>query len=147
MTGIRLERAHGSYLLPRFERARVADVMRHGVISCAPDTSLQTVARIMSGSHVHSVVVMADDEDRSWGIVSDMDVLGAAAPGAEELLARDVAATDVVTVNPSETLERAAQLLREHECAHLIVVAPGSGAPVGVVSTLDIAGAIAWGEG
>ena len=147
MSGLELERSHGSFVAPRFEHAHVYDVMRHGVISCAPETSLQTVARMMSSYHVHAVVVTTgQDSGMPWGIVSDIDVLSAAAPSAEDLTAGEIAATDVLTVSPEEALTRTAQLMREHECTHVIVVDPSAGRPVGVVSTLDIAGALAWGE-
>jgi CBS domain-containing protein len=42
-------------------------------------------------------------------------------------------------VSPRESLLRAAQLMTEHATAHLIVVDPESGRPVGVLSTLDVA--------
>jgi CBS domain-containing protein len=45
-----------------------------------------------------------------------------------------------------ETLERAAQLMNEHEITHLVVVDPSTKDPVGVLSTLDIAGVVAWGQ-
>jgi CBS domain-containing protein len=44
----------------------------------------------------------------------------------------------------SEPLVRAAQLMVEHQLTHLIVVSEAR--PVGVVSTLDVAGCMAWGE-
>ena len=47
----------GSYLMPSFQHARVADAMRPGLISCPPDSSMRDVARIMSTNHVHAVVV------------------------------------------------------------------------------------------
>jgi CBS domain-containing protein len=64
-------------------------------------------------------------------------------PGFEELTAGDVAATDMVVVQPDDTIEHAAQLMAEHDTAHLIVASPESGQPVGIVSSLDIARALA----
>ena len=142
--------ARGSFLAPSFEHARVADEMRHGLIACAPDTPLRDVARMMTTNHVHAVVVVdreADGDTIPWGVVSDIDVLGVAEPGAESLTAGEVAATPALMVAPEDPLERAAQLMREHATSHLIVVEPRTGQPVGVLSTLDIAGALAWGEG
>jgi CBS domain-containing protein len=57
------------------------------------------------------------------------------------LTAGNLAALDVVTILPDEQLGRAAQLLGEHDIAHLIVVQDG--APVGILSTLDVAEAVA----
>jgi CBS domain-containing protein len=37
--------------------------------------------------------------------------------------------------------------MADHNVSHLVVVQPHSGQPVGVLSTLDIAGVLAWGGG
>jgi CBS domain-containing protein len=52
----------------------------------------------------------------------------------------------LLTVAADKTLERAAQLMAEHEVTHLLVLASGSGGPLGVLSSLDVAGVIAWGR-
>jgi CBS domain-containing protein len=140
----------GSYLTPAFEHARVSDAMRAGVITCPPDTSLKAVARMMATYHIHSVVVRGADFERagseeSWGIVSDLDMVAAGAD-ADERTAASACATEVVTVKPDETLERAAQLMTEHDLAHLVVVDPSTKDPIGILSTLDIAGVVAWGR-
>jgi CBS domain-containing protein len=49
----------------------------------------------------------------------------------------------VVVVKPDDSIEHAAQLMAEHDTAHLIVASPETGRPVGVVSSLDIARALA----
>jgi CBS domain-containing protein len=135
--------APGSSLMPRFDHARVEDVMRHGVISCGPEDSLRAVARIMSSYHVHSVVVAFGGD--VWGVVSAVDVLEAIGTPRERKSAGEIAATEVITVTAEESLEEAARLMREHKITHVIVTGEG-GRPVGVVSTLDIAGTLAWGE-
>lgn len=144
-----IQTAPGSYLLPRYENAKVADVMRHGVITCSAETSLRTVARMMSSYHVHAIVVTEDNgagELSPWGLVSDFDVLSAAHPGAEELKAGQVSRSAAVMVSPADSLAHAAGLMREHGTGHLVVIDPESARPLGVVSTLDVAGALAWGE-
>ena len=136
--------------MPAFERATVADVMRPGVMSCAPDAPLLTVAQTMATHHVHSVVVAGIATDAAggdhlvWGLVSDMDVVRAAESGIEGHTAADAARTEVVTVDPSTSLAEAAKLMDQHDTAHLIVTSGGQ--PAGVVSSLDIAGALAWGR-
>lgn len=137
--------------MPAFERATVADVMRPGVMSCAPDAPLLTVAQTMATHHVHSVVVagLARDDDGGdhfvWGLVSDMDIVRAAESGIEGHTAADAARTEVVTVEPATPLSEAAALMDAHATAHLIVVSGGR--PTGVISSLDLAGALAWGRG
>jgi len=138
----------GSYLTPSFERARVYDAMRFGIFTCPPDMRLRDVARMMAAHHVHCVEVIelggSDGTDtRGWGVISDLDLVRA---GARDGIARDAAATELVTIASDETLERAAQIMGEHDVAHLIVVQPHSDKPVGVLSSLDVAGVLAWGE-
>lgn len=116
--------------------------MRLGVVSCPPDTPLREVARIMATYRIHSVVVTAMPKGAPLRVISAVDVAaGAATPDAP---AHTVARTKVLTVNPENPLERAAQLMAEHDVAHLVVVQPHSGDPVGIVSALDVAGALAW---
>jgi CBS domain-containing protein len=50
-----------------------------------------------------------------------------------------------VTVAADESLERAAQLMAEHQVSHLVVIQPHPGHPVGVLSALDLAGVLASG--
>ena len=62
----------------------------------------------------------------TWGIVSDLDLMAGLRPGVEAT-AGELAASDVVVVDPSDTLEHAAQLMAEHDSAHLVVVSPETG--------------------
>lgn len=140
----------GSYLAPSLEEATVADAMRTGVMSCTADVPAFTVARMMATHHIHSVVVdrvshdPVQGERHAWGVVSDMDLLVAARAGIEGLTAGDLSANEPVTVAPSLALAEALRLMEEHKTAHLIV--SDAGRPVGVLSTLDIAGVLAWGR-
>ena len=124
--------------------------MRAGIISCGPETDLATVARMMATNHVHAVVVSGTEltarggEHLTWGIVTALDLVAAALAGVEAPEAGAIASTEIVTVDVQEPLERAAQLMVEHQLTHLLVVARAR--PVGILSTLDVAGCLAWGE-
>jgi CBS domain-containing protein len=125
-------------------RAFVADAMRPGVLSCPSDTSLRDVARIMAVHRIHCVVVgdiRAADGD--WSVLSDLDLAGAVESATEDTTAGEIAATDPISLPPTATLDDAARLMAEHEVAHIVIVDPRSRAPVGVVSTLDVALALA----
>jgi CBS domain-containing protein len=113
--------------------------MQLGLFECTPETDLRSVAQLMASKRIHCVVVAGD----RWGIVSDIDLMRALEPGLEDITAGDVAATDFVIVRPDDSLEHAAQLMAEHETAHLIVVSPDTGRPAGMLSTLDVARALA----
>jgi CBS domain-containing protein len=145
-SGTTMQPLQHTFTAPPFEQAAVLDAMRAGVISCPPDTPLREVARIMATYRIHSVVVSDLDGDRPWGIVSDADIAGAAREDVDACSARDVARTELVTIRADEPLARAAQLMTEHEVGHLVVVQAPSGRPVGVLSTLDVAGVLAWGD-
>lgn len=138
--------AEGSYLVPRFEHARVGDAMRHGILGCAPEDSLRSVAQTMALQHVHTVVVVSG-EGRMEGILSDRDLLAALLErdGARRA-AKEVAERNVETVSSEETLVNAAALMRRRGVGHLVVVDAHSGIPSGMLSALDIAGILAWGE-
>lgn len=139
----------GSYRMPRFEHARVADVMRIGTLTCPANASLREVARTMASHHIHSVVVQRLDEaggPRSWQLLSDLDLVRAPQNGdPDDLTAGEVARSEPLTVTGEDSLERATQLMTEHATAHLIVVDPHNGLPIGMVSSLDVAGTLAWG--
>ena len=123
----------------------VADAMHRGVVTLSPLADLREVAAALAAHRIHSVVIIDEgppgaDDDRLWGIVSDIDLMrGIGSP--VRLDAGNLAALDVVTVAPGDDLGRAAQLMAEHDVTHLVVM--DGGRPVGVVSTLDVARAAA----
>jgi CBS domain-containing protein len=141
----------GSYLTPSFDKARVSDAMRAGVVTCQAETPLTDVARMMATHHIHSVVVTGAWTDRRdpempWGVLTDLDLMRAG-PAADDRTAGMSCAPEVLTVKPDDSLERARELMVEHHAAHVLVVDSDKGRPVGVLSTLDLAGIIAWGRG
>jgi CBS domain-containing protein len=141
------EQVEGSYVTPSIEHATVKDAMRPEVLTCPPDASLRDVARTMASEHVHSVIVSdGNTAERKWAIVSDMDVLRAAREDIDERTASWAAVSEFLSVAPDEKLERAVQMMIEHDVTHLVVVDPGADKAVGVLSTLDVAGLLAWGR-
>jgi CBS domain-containing protein len=127
---------------------RAIDAMHPGMISCPPETSLRTVARMMASYRVHAIIVHAHDGEElpsggEWGVVTDADLVRAALDDdLDTLTALQVAATPVLTVATVDPLLRAMQLMVEHEVAHVIVIEQHSGRPIGVLSTLDLARAL-----
>jgi CBS domain-containing protein len=142
------EQAPSSRPSSALSRTRVAEAMHEGVFACSEEASLASVARQMSEQRIHALVVSGvptdSGEDRhTWGIVSDLDLLRAELAGTRHLTAGQIAAMEFLTVDAGETVERAAQLMTEHEVTHLVVVDPQTGHAAGVVSTHDIARVIA----
>jgi len=123
--------------------------MHAGLVSCSLDTPLQAVARMMATYRVHAVLVATHNGDevtggRPWGLISDLDLIRAAKTAdVATMRARDVAETPIVMVASDHELSHAAELMAERAVSHLLVVEPHSGRPFGVLSTLDLARALA----
>ena len=136
-----------SHRIRRLEELRVLDAMHPGMVSCPPDTPLRTVARMMATYRIHAILVHSDGgsrADEGWSVVTDADLVRAAREvDFDEVTAERIAASPVLVVTTVDPLEHAIQLMVEHEVTHLIVVERHSARPLGVVSTLDVARALA----
>jgi len=135
-----------------FEAAAVGDAMTHGVISCAPETPLRVVARMMATYGVHAIFVFehadeAEDAPQLWAVVSDLDLVAATQLDLDTLTAGATAVTPLVSVGADSSIAEAGSLMAQYGIAHLAVTKPGARRPVGVISTIDIARAIAAGHG
>jgi len=120
-----------------FTEALVADVMHGPVITCSPETPIQLVAQTMADEHVHAIVVTGI-EGTAWGVLTALDIAAAAAEEGTDYVAREVAATEPVTISVFMSLSEAARIMVEHQVNH-VLVADSGGRPVGVVSTGDVA--------
>ena len=129
----------------RLAATPVRAAMQLGLFTCAPDDPIAGVARTMAEQSIHCVVVTGiarrshGGERLGWGIVSDLDLMAALHCAEETATVGEVAGTEIVTVSPLESLAVAAGLMAEHQTAHLVVVSPQTGRPVGMLSTLDVA--------
>ena len=83
---------------PALGTLRVIDAMHPALITCSPDSSLRTIARMMATYRVHAILVTAHGDEElagggHWGIVSDADLLRASQAGnIDEDRARTLAA-------------------------------------------------------
>lgn len=131
------------------ESARVADAMHEGVLACPPETPLRAVARMMAHHRVHSLVVLGDpklyQDERLWGVVSDLDLVRALGAGRAGATAGEIASSPLVTSGPDEPLGTAVALMAEHAVSHVVVVDQATDHPVGIVSTLDVASLVGLG--
>ncbi len=145
MTDTTIQPYRGDYLRPAFRNATVADVMTPGIITCAPETPLVAVAELMATHRVHAVAVGGIAANHLvWGVIDSLDLVRALRdPDAHER-AETISRQPAVSIEPGAALADAAALMDEHRVAHLVVV--DGDRPIGVVSSLDIAGAAAWGR-
>jgi CBS domain-containing protein len=133
---------------PRLNEVRAGAVMHPGIVTCAPDAPLWSVARSMAEHRVHCVAVArvgeagAHGRHFSWGLIDDMELVLAAHSGTLTRAAATIASAAPPAVNDSDTLDRAATLMITDDAPHVIVLGP-SGLPSGIISTLDIARVLA----
>jgi CBS domain-containing protein len=142
--------SHGSYLMPSLEHATVSDAMHPGILACEPDSSLTEVAQTMATHHVHclAVIGISHEEPRCgiWSVISDLDLVRAGIHEDEGQSARAIARQPLVTVESSLPLREAGELMLRHAVSHLVVIESSTQRPIGILSTADIAGVLAWGE-
>jgi CBS domain-containing protein len=122
----------------------VRDAMHPGIVSCPADAGAAEVARVMVERSVHCVAVVSAAKDgvgapRVWGIVSDLDLLSALIRPGPAATAAELACEPVIIVRPTLALRDAAEAMVRHGVQHVVVADPERHAPVGVLSTLDVA--------
>ena len=121
----------------------VLNALQMNLVECEANADVRSIARAMADNTIHCVVVRGiERRDRQgnrigWGIVSDVDLMAGLRPGCVQATADELAASEVLVMEPSDTLEHAAQLMADHETTHVVVV--DAGEPVGILSTLDVA--------
>ena len=128
-------------------RLHVADAMHVGLVSCPPTTPLRTVARMMATYRVHAILVpdpTAEATADAWRVITDADLLRGALHGEFETgLAGATAVSPGITIDSEDDLGGAARLMLTLGVAHLVVVEHKTSKPIGVLSTLDVARALA----
>ncbi|MEW2304745.1 CBS domain-containing protein [Streptomyces sp. NPDC006655] len=116
----------------------VRDIMTSDLVTVEPQASVASVARVMRDEDVGAVLVTEEGHLRC--LVSDRDlVVRAFAEGADpdETTIMQAASTDLVTVTPDDSLDRAVRLMREHAVRRLPVV--DGDRPVGILALGDLA--------
>src|SRR6478736_5292932 len=134
----------GSHRLPGVEHARVSDAMNHAIVRCTGDAGLREMGRLMASHHIHSLVTSLGHAEH-WALVSDVAVAQSAL-GRPDATAADLA-VPALGIPAEATLIRALEVMRDQHTSHLIVTDATGRHPTGMISALDIAGVVGWGEG
>lgn len=125
-------------------RRTVRDVMHAPVITCSPEATLRAVAGLLAEHRIHAVVVASEGEEAPVAVVTDRDVVWSDSHGGlDNVSARDAASEPTVTVRAEAELGRAAELMAHFGTSHVVVTEDGGGRPVGILSSLDVAAAVA----
>jgi crotonyl-CoA carboxylase/reductase len=128
------------------QNTAVREIMHRGVITCAPDTPLKDVARIMNATDVHALFVV-DEHDVVLGVISHMDMLRAFGKDLYDQKAQDIMTTEIYSVSPDTEVVAAVEMMLEQRVHRLLVATEheGNRTPLGIISTTDVIDAM-WGR-
>ncbi|MFL5967672.1 MAG: CBS domain-containing protein [Gaiellaceae bacterium] len=117
----------------------IRDIMTSNPSTIEPDNSIVEAARIMKQQDAG--VVPVTENGRLTGMVTDRDIairVVAEGKDPQSTTVREVASTDLVTVDPQQDLDEALRLMAQHQVRRLPVVEE-DGRLVGVVAQADVA--------
>jgi CBS domain-containing protein len=117
----------------------IRDVMSSNVCSVDADKPVAYAAKMMRDEDVGLAPVV--EGDRLVGTLTDRDIairVVAEGKDPESTSVREVASTDLVTINPEQNLDAALRLMAQHQVRRLPVVEE-DGRLVGVVAQADVA--------
>jgi len=126
----------------------VKDLMHKGLTTCPPTTLLGQVAALLTEHQVHALIIAAE-EDKPMGIISDFDLLAGEWLSVDEeslntmrkLTARDLMTVPIETVDADTSVEVAATRMAEKSIHRMLVTEAGK--PVGVISVSNFIASIA----
>jgi CBS domain-containing protein len=116
----------------------VQDVMTSNPASIEADSPVVEAARIMKEQDVGIIPVV--EGERLVGTVTDRDIavrVVAAGKDSQAVSVREIASTDLVTVDPQQDLDEALHLMASHKVRRLPVVEDGR--LVGIAAQADVA--------
>ncbi|HEX4791030.1 MAG TPA: CBS domain-containing protein [Actinospica sp.] len=116
---------------------KVREIMTADPAVLSPQAPISEAARLMRDENVGDVLLT--EEGRLRGVLTDRDIVVRVVADQRPIdtAAAQVCSDNTVTCSPSDDLERAAALMREHALRRLPVV--DDGRLVGVVSLGDLA--------
>ena len=126
----------------------VKDLMRKGLVTCQPSSSLGQVATLLTQYHVHALIV-AEQADKPLGIISDFDLLAGewlsvdkeSLDTMRKMTARDLMTSPIESMDAETPVEDAAKTMIEIQVHRMLVTEKDK--PVGVISISDFVVSIA----
>ena len=118
---------------------KISDVMTPNPRAIEPSTPVADAARLMRDEDVGPLPIV--EGDRVVGILTDRDiVLRTIAEGKDpqSVSAGEIASKQLVTIDPDQSLDEAAQLMAKHQVRRL-PVCEEDGRLVGIVAQADVA--------
>ena len=124
------------------EEIQIKDVMTRGVLTVPVGSTADYVAAVMADHEVSAVAVI-EKSGEAIGLISEMDILRKINDlDWKNALADELMAPSIESINPSSTLEEAAQIMSKKHIHRLMVMSEksvgASNRPIGIVSAGDI---------
>jgi len=117
----------------------IRELMTENPKTVSSDATVVEATRVMRDDDVGLVPVV--DGDRLVGTVTDRDIairVVAEERDASSTAVREIASTDLVTIDPEQDLDEALRLMAQHQVRRLPVVEE-DGRLVGIVAQADVA--------
>ena len=131
--------AEGEAITIADDGTKVRDLMHRGIISCKPDDTVGTIAKIMVDKEIHAVVVM-DQGGRALGVVSQTDMVlarqGRTPDQARSMQAGAIMTPGCASCDADMLLSEAVSLMTARRMHRLVVTEKDQ--PVGVISMTDV---------
>jgi CBS domain-containing protein len=119
---------------------RVREIMTEGPACCAPDTTLDEVARMMVENDCGEIPVV-DLDDRVIGVITDRDIVCrvvAEGKNPAAYTAETCMSQPAVTVSQNTAIEDAVSIMEKHMIRRMPVVTD-HGTCAGIISQADLA--------
>ncbi|MFD1562939.1 cyclic nucleotide-binding/CBS domain-containing protein [Haloarchaeobius amylolyticus] len=116
----------------------VGDVMTRSVRTISRETPACDVAVLFAEHNIGSTVVVAPETGEVTGIVTESDIMQQVAAGAdiESVRVDSFLSAPVITIDSSESIHTAADVMKEHSIRRLPVVDDGD--LVGILTTTNL---------
>ena len=123
-------------------RNKIRDIMTRGVITVSINDKAKHIAKLLNNEDISGVAVIGD-EGKIVGIISEMDIVKIVGSGTwENMTAESIMSPNIETVEPTDTIIYAANIMRQKHLHRLLIVSErGIGVsqkPIGILSVSDI---------
>ncbi|MCL7411389.1 MAG: CBS domain-containing protein [Methanosarcinaceae archaeon] len=126
----------------RTEDIQVKDIMTRGVLTMPVESTAGDIVTVMAENKLSAVAII-DKSGEAVGIISEMDILARIDRiDWKNTLVDELVALSIESINPSSTLQEAAQIMTKKHIHRLVVMSEkcvgASNRPVGIVSAGDL---------
>jgi len=117
---------------------KVKDCMSSDIVSVHPTETITNVAKQMQQNHIGCITV-CDDDNKLVGLVTDRDVILrciASGKDYESVPVSDIMTTNIYSVSPDDTVDKATTYMSQYQIRRLPVVQDGT--LTGILTIADI---------